>query len=374
MKDITLHTSSPATATSVSNAFIDNFMADANGEFVKIYLYLLRCMNSSESFSISKVADKFEHTEKDVARALKYWEKMHILKLEYDGNENLSGICLLDSDKNCVRSLDAAQTVSFGAKPSEPKLSVPEEVCDAPAPAPATPEPKARPEYTREELQSFQQNEDVQDLLFIAEKYLGRTLNPTDINAILYWHDTLCFSIELVEYLIEYCVDKGHRNVRYMDKVALAWADSKITTIEQAKKASGIHSQVYYGVMKSFGISGRNLVEFELDFIDKWTSTYGFSLDIIGEACKRTIQAIHQPSFEYADTILGNWNKNHVHHLEDIAVLDSAYQKTKTTNNTAARTATAPKGTAAKNRFTNYPQRSYDYTELEKQLLNSSMQ
>ena len=49
-------------------------MADADGEYVKIYLYLLRCMNTpEESFSISGMADKFEHTEKDIKRALAYW-------------------------------------------------------------------------------------------------------------------------------------------------------------------------------------------------------------------------------------------------------------------------------------------------------------
>lgn len=412
MKDITLHTDSNTTATCVPNAFIDNFMADANGEFVKIYLYLLRCMNSAETFSISQMADKFEHTEKDIARALKYWEKMHILKLEYDADNHLSGICLLGSNQNKSNAAkDNSRhtgTPSFADYSAE-KIPVTEtHVTEFPTnefpasdrsaqelpvteypvtefPAPEVPVENApdanssdaclRPEYSRDEIMNFQQDEEVQDLMFIAEKYLGRTLNPTDINAILYWHDTLRFSIDLIEYLIEYCVDKGHRNVRYMDKVAISWATSQITNVDQAKKAVGIHSQIYYGVMKAFGISGRNLIEFELNFIEKWTNTYGFSLDIIGEACKRTIQAIHQPSFEYADTILGNWNRNHVHHLEDIAVLDSAYQKTKATATASSTTkAAAPKSTATKNRFTNYPQRSYDYAELERQLLNNSMQ
>lgn len=395
MKDITLHTDSNTTATCVPNAFIDNFMADANGEFVKIYLYLLRCMNSAENFSISQMADKFEHTEKDIARALKYWEKMHILKLEYDADSHLSGICLLDSvqDKSDTDTDEVGLTGSSPEDFSRETLSITESqitefpVADSPVTAFSVPEvsteksvePEAadsniRPEYTRDEILNFQQDEEVQDLMFIAEKYLGRTLNPTDINAILYWHDTLKFSIDLIEYLIEYCVDKGHRNIRYMDKVAISWAGSQITTVEQAKKAVGIHSQMYYGVMKAFGISGRNLIEFELNFIEKWTNTYGFSLDIIGEACKRTIQAIHQPSFEYADTIMNNWNRNHVHHLEDIAVLDSAYQKTKATPGSSPAKAAAPKSTISKNRFTNYPQRSYDYAELEKQLLNNSMQ
>ena len=86
-------------------------MSDANGEFVKIYLYLLRLMNAPQaSFSISSIADKFEHTEKDVKRALAYWERMHLLQLEYDNDKNLTGIRMLDSS-----SRDAA--------PSDPGTS-----------------------------------------------------------------------------------------------------------------------------------------------------------------------------------------------------------------------------------------------------------
>lgn len=385
MKDIHLHTDSKSTATCVPNAFIDNYMADANGEFVKIYLYLLRCMSYGDDFSITGMADKFENTEKDIFRALKYWEKLRILRLEYDEDGELAGICLSDSaapdspapppDRSPMDSAkDFAVNAAAGGNEIDTVTSAAAPVHHTPANSASASEAK-RPEYTREQLDIFQDDEDVQNLMFIAEKYLGRTLNPTDINAILYWHDTLHFSIELIEYLIEYCVDKGHRTIRYMDKVALAWADSKFVTVEQAKKATRIHSQTSYAIMKAFGISGRNLVEFEMDFIEKWTNQYGFSLDIISEACKRTIQATHQPNFKYADEILNSWKKNNVHHLEDIAALDAAFQKTKSNaaKTSGARTVarTAPSN---KNRFTSYPQRSYDYNELEKQLLNRSMQ
>ena len=71
---ILLKRDSSMAATYVPNTFIDKYMTHADGEFVKIYLYLLRCMNSPDTpFSISGTADKFDHTEKDVRRALKYW-------------------------------------------------------------------------------------------------------------------------------------------------------------------------------------------------------------------------------------------------------------------------------------------------------------
>lgn len=42
------------------------------------------------------MADKFDHTEKDIKRALKYWEKKHLLQLEYNSGEQLTGICLCE--------------------------------------------------------------------------------------------------------------------------------------------------------------------------------------------------------------------------------------------------------------------------------------
>ena len=85
--------------TVVSNLFIDEYMKDANDAQLKIYLYLLRVMGAGHSTSVSDIADQFNHTEKDVVRALKYWEKNHLLTLEYDDTKNLSGIRLLDVSK-----------------------------------------------------------------------------------------------------------------------------------------------------------------------------------------------------------------------------------------------------------------------------------
>lgn len=118
MANIKLHSDSPVSATSVSNTFIDEYMSDANGEFVKIYLYLLRLMNAPQaSFSISSIADKFEHTEKDVKRALAYWERMHLLQLEYDNDKNLTGIRMLDSSSRDVAPSDPGTS---GHRPSHP--------------------------------------------------------------------------------------------------------------------------------------------------------------------------------------------------------------------------------------------------------------
>lgn len=349
MSKITLHTDSAITTTCVPNVFIDHYMTQASGEYVKIYLYLLRCISGNKSeLSISKMADKFEHTEKDIKRALKYWEKMNLLHLEYDKEGELSSINFLDSQV-------CEKTVCEASKPKTNRT--PANVSNPPA--------GERKEYSANEVDQFRSKEEVRTLLFVAEKYMCHPLTTTDVQTILYWYDTLGFSSELIEYLIEYCVEKGHSNTRYMDKVALSWADMNIKTAQQAKQVSSVHNQAYYAVIKSLGINNRSLVPYEMDFIEKWMKEYGFSLDIITEACKRTIQAIHQPSFEYTDTILHSWKDNKIHHLEDIAILDASYKNTK-------KHPATPKSTNSK--FNNFSQRNYNYDQLERQLLNRSIQ
>lgn len=361
MAKITLHSDRETTVTSVSNVFIDEYMSNANGEFVKIYLYLLRCMNSSDAtFSISAMADKFEHTEKDIKRALNYWERMHLLRLEYDSEKNLTGVCFVDSNESSESesmesssSVDMEEDAVLEKVPATPALSI-----------------SNRKQYSADEIMVFQKNDDVAELIFIMEKYLGRPLTSTDTNALLYWFDELGFSTDLIEYLVEYCVTKGHMSVRYMDKVALAWAESKVKTVEDAKKSTNLHSELYFAVLKAFGISGRNLVAAESGYIDKWKNTYGFSSELILEGCRRTMQAIHQPSFEYTDSILSSWRKNNISTLEDVQRSDEAFQKKKSAS--ATRQASTENG-ASKNKFNNFTQRSYNYDELEKMLLTTNV-
>lgn len=357
MADILLHNEKANSNTYVSNTFIDHYMTTANGEYVKIYLYLLRCLNTPGcSFSISKAADTFEHTEKDIQRALMYWEKMNLLRLEYNTEKALSGIYFTesqDSDKKTIPPPTAA--------PSDTGIQTNN--------IPATKEKPKRHTYTASELAAFQEKDNVKELLFVTEHYLKRPLTVTDIHTILYWYDELKHSVELIEYLIEYCLGKGHTSLRYMDKVAGNWMEEGIKTIEQAKQNNSSYSQNHFAIMKAFGIRGRNLTSSETDFINKWVKRYGFTQDIISEACRRTMASIHQPSFEYADGILERWHNSNIKHLSDIAQQDTTYQRSK--NKTTTEKSSRAKAPVSSNKFNNFPQRSYDYDKLEELLLNS---
>lgn len=350
MTKINLYSDKDTNTTSVSNIFIDEYMSAANGEFVKIYLYLLRQLNSSEAgFSLSEIADKFEHTEKDVRRALCYWERMQLLRLDYDANENLIGIRLMDAPSKTpvLKESVPADTTSVQTVPDIP----------------------VKKSYSADDIKKFTEQESVTELLFITEQYLGRTLTATDIQTIFYIYDELKLSVELIEYLIEYCVSNHHTSIRYIEKVAISWAENGFKNSEEAKQANAQYNQTYSGVMKSLGISGRSLVSLETAYIDKWKNEMHFSLELIQKACEKTIQAIHEPSFEYTDRILNNWKANNITTLEDVARADIDHHKRKKASGQMQ-----PQKPASKNKFNNFEQRSYDYDQLEKMLLTTSVQ
>lgn len=345
-------------ATLVSNRFLDIYMPEANGEFVKIYLYLLRAMGSSlASLSLAAIADIFNCTENDIDRALRYWAKKQVLELETDGHDSIVGITFLPLD--AVDKSEPGFSVSPD-KTADDSVKAEAAAADAPVPAQTVKRP---PALTAARVKELKKNEEIVQLLFIAEKYLGKTLSPSETSRLLYFYEELHFSADLIEYLIEYCVSKGSKSIRYIEKVALAWHESKITTVEMAKQESAAYSKNYFMVLKALGISSRNPVDSEIQLINRWINEYGFTIEIITEACGRTIAQTGKPSFPYADGILSSWHKKAVHSLSDIEKLDKQHRDEKDCSSAA------PKQRSS-NKFNNFPQREYDFSDLEKQLLS----
>lgn len=341
MSEIILENSSQEGITILSNIFIDQYMPRANGEFVKVYIYLLRLLRESRaSLDLAKMADTLLCTERDIARALKYWEKEKLMVFHYTPAGKLSGISL-----------------------TPPKAEQEENVQPS-----SSPSSRNSQRLTPDRVRELKQNEAIVQLLYIAEQYLGKTLSPSEMQKVLYFYDEMKMSPELIEYLIEYCVSRNHKSMRYIETVACAWTKEGITTVEMAKEASSRFRKEYYTILKAMGINNRNPVDTEISYMDTWMKDYGFDTDLILEACSRTVIQTGQPSFQYADKILEGWKSKNVHTLSDVRILDAEHKKRKLAKTAQKQQQTAQPKT--QNRFNNFHQRDYDFDEYEKRLLN----
>ncbi len=339
MQNIKL-TASGRGATPVPDFFIDKFMIQADGEYVKIYLFLLKSFYAGDTdITISGIADRLEETERDIIRALKYWEKNNVIKTEIDESGAIVSIDFSDGTGDASESTDALKCA-----------------------------PKAT-EASLKNTKSSADSDEFRELILSAEKYFGRTLRATDVDILLNMIDNIGISYELADYLLCYAVERDKKSMRYVEATGIAWKDEGITTVAQAKEHLQCNNDIISCVMKAFGLQKRNPGTSELDYIAKWRDNYSFDVDIILEACNRTMSAINQPSFHYADKILSNWHEKGIKSFSDIKKLDDEYNESlKKSTHSATKKSTAKHTT----RFHNFDQRDIDYDDLERRIAENN--
>lgn len=415
-------------STAVAHEFIDQYMAVANGEYVKVYLFVLR--HQGEDITIERIADALDHTESDVRRALAYWEKLGILAgTRKEAPASCAAMGRQDSGPAQPRDASA------GPQPARTQASRSLEVHEPPAhdqgfggygtngamsreihgqgagiqaayaqgpevrgthgqgtgiqdahaqgtvgqgrreQGQTSREDRDKPVYSAEQVNRLSQDEGFSQLLYIAQKYLNKVFTPRDCQVFAYLYEDLGLNEEVLEYLVEYCVQNGHTSMRYIEAVARSWHEKGIRTAQEAKDYSASYNRDSFAVMKAFGINSRKPAAPEQKLMDKWFKDYGFSRDVVLEACNRTITAIHNPSFQYADKILTDWKEAGVRGLGDIMELDARRMAAKedTARSRDKRlqtydTAVSGQGNrtrkGAPNQFHNFEQRDTDYDAL----------
>ena len=184
-----------------------------------------------------------------------------------------------------------------------------------------------KPNYSSKDVDRAMKDSDFEDIIYLIDTLFGKPVTPNQMSSILYIYDTLEFSAELFEYLVEYCVQRNKKNIRYLESVAIAWYKDGIKTKQQAKDQIYQTSSVARTVFKALGIpSDRAITQAEIEIINTWTNDYGFSEDIIRKACETaTLSKPTGATLNYVNGILEDWNKNNVKTLSDVEALKKAH-------------------------------------------------
>lgn len=373
MDSILLTSLSPADVTAVSNVFIDDYMPHAHGDYVKVYLYLLRCLGDVRlNISVSSMADRFENTEKDIFRAIQYWEQKELLKTERNKNGDITGIFLLrpaawqnGSESGKERNASLLKEPQDMRQPAS--SASPEEAASSPTLIP-------RPVYTAEQIACMKEDPQVTTLLSQIERALQRLLKPNDVQLILYLYESLNFSPELILYLYKYCISMNKTHLKYIERVAVNWNRDGIRTIEQAEMTTKQYKKEYYTIARALGFN-RSLADAECGYVEKWLHQWKFSLEVVLEACRRTVLQTQNPSFPYIDKILESWHKSGVHSTEDIKKADAAFNKSSAGKPASASGHAQTGYKQSRNRFTSFEQHHYSRDEMdimEKAMLHNS--
>lgn len=364
--------------TRISNKFIDNYMAEARGSDVKVYLYLLRCVQDPTlSVNISAMAEALDETEKDIRTALKYWDSRQIISVTCARNGRITNILVrdLDTDENDDSSEeDEDSAKDFMEITLEKKSSKSSAVRSASASGEATaarnnvaaPESAdtterkdiERPNYSTEMISGFRNDyPDFDGMLDYIEEALGKTLSQRDLQTPSFIFEALDFPVELIQFLYSYCVSLGKKTNSYIEKVAREWHRAGVRSIEDAKHQIEEFSNKYSAVKTAFGIK-RTFAEVELTFLRRWYDDYKMPEELIREACSRTMLSISKPSFEYADSILKKW-------------YEAGYKTRAEISNAASerKAASRKQSSGSQSQFSQRTYSQEDFDELERQKL-----
>jgi DnaD/phage-associated family protein len=275
--------------TPVNNVFIEKYMPQARGEFVKVYLLMLKYTISGElGVSSSILASSLNLLESDIMNAFNYWNDQGAIKLtqiDKMGNFNVEFVDLVEEPSKSTKQVDLLEALD---------------------------------------------STNTKDMLKDIETLLARPLSPNEMSLYLNWQKEFGFSSELILILMEYCISKGKSDSRYIEKVAIAWHDQKITTIEQAQNLIKKAEDKWINIRKILtylGINNTDIMKPQQDLIEKWLLIYKYSNEIIFKACDVCFERLNRADFKYIDGILSNWNKNNIRTLEDIALKDNKNSK-----------------------------------------------
>ncbi len=291
--------------TPINNAFIDEYLKDANGDFVKVYLLCMRLGCLRESSNIEKIASSLNLLQADVAKAFDYWVNLGLMRYAPDGFLELLPI-----------------------KEEKPEQK---EVCFDNA---------------------------IKEMFTDIEKLTGRPLSSKEFSVYMNMLEDFSFPPEVITLLVEYCSSKKKTDIRYIEKVALAWHDNSIKSTDDAQKYITKHEErwnSYRSILSFMGLKDSEISKPQEEFLDKWLFKFKLPIDVIQEAVRICTMIINESNFSYIDKILADWSKNGIKDIKDI-------------NKTSKKQRVSKK--AASNSFGNYSgQRQYDIEELRKQLL-----
>lgn len=305
--------------TSIPDVFFTEYLSQSNGDYLKVYMYLYFIAKYNSDLKINDLSKKLELPLKVIQDALKYWE----------------GIGLLIR-KNQGYILANIQEIEIN-KLYKPKVTL-----------------------SAEHIQEVSENKNrAKAIDTINNEFFQGVMAPSWYGDIDLWFKKYSFDEEVMIALFRYCFNKSALNKNYVAAVAEGWSKNNIKSFSELdlyfQKQEKINL-LSNSIKKKLRLS-RNLSVFEEAYVEKWNITYGYDMDIIDLALKKTTSK-YNPSFEYLDKLLSDWHERNLKNPEQITkFIENQKNITKQTQVQAKET-----------KKSNFSQR--DYTDLNEFYIN----
>lgn len=265
--------------TNIPDVFFTEYLSQASGDFVKVYLYIFFLSKYNKDIKINDLSKKLELPLKTIQDAIKYWEDNGLLIRK---NQGFIVVNLQELELNKVY---------------KPKISM-----------------------SADDIKKISESKSRATAIdTINNEFFQGVMSPSWYSDIDLWFKKYGFEEEVMIALFRYCFNKSALHRSYISTVAESWYKNKIKTFsdldayyEKQEKVKTISN----AIRKKLRLS-RNLSEYEEAYVFKWHITYGYDMDIIEIALKKTTSKFN-PSFEYIDKILSDWHEKGLKSVDKI--------------------------------------------------------
>ena len=265
--------------TKLPDVFFTEYMSQASGDYIKVYLYITFLSKYNKEVKINDLSKSLNIPFKTIQEALAYWEEQEVLI------KKNNGYIVVDLQEKELNKLYT------------PRLtSTPEEALS-----------NSKNQYRAKAI------EDINNTCFQG------MMSPSWYNDIDLWFNKYGFDEPVMIALFRYCLERSALHRNYIQAVAEGWHKNNIKTYtdlenyySKQEKLSLIKKQI----SKKLGFS-RPLTQYESAYIEKWVVDFGYNMDIIEIALKKTTSKAN-PNFNYLDKMISNWHERNLHTASEI--------------------------------------------------------
>ncbi len=318
-------------------SFVEKWGRIARAEYLQIYIYALSCFKKNgRVLSIDEISKKLHINRETVFDAIDFWVTAEVL----DG--------------------DGEDYTFPGEKKIAEKKSKPS----------AAEKLRTRPSYTAAEIDATASvNESVDYLFKQAEAILGKLLSPSDFELIYSFVDWLGLPVEVVTMLLQFAASQGKTGKRYLETVAIDWADKGIDTYESAEeyiREIELKMSNEGKVRGILGIYDRALTQTEKKYIGSWVGEKNIPTELIAEAYDRTVSATGKLSWAYMNKILLSWQEQGLENIDKVKASEEMFK----IKNSPVKAKTGGK----KSKFNNYEDTNKpDYSNFAEEILKDML-
>lgn len=297
--------------TQIPDLFFTEYMSNANGDYIKVYLCLSFLTKYDKDIKLNDLSKKLNIPLQTIQAALSYWQEEGVL------TKTVNGYILNDLQEIELNKL-------------------------------YTPNLTLSPEKVKEnESNQFR----AKAIECINNMYFQGIMSPAWYSDIDLWFKKYNFDEQVMIQLFDYCFNKSALHKNYVQAVADNWHKSNVHTYDELE----VYFQKYEKLNKvkkeiSKKLGRFNpLTQFEEAFVEKWSVDYGYDMNIINIALKKTTSKAN-PTFEYFDKLITDW---HDHNFKTELEVNNYLAESKTKQKNI-------KQLQKQTNYNNYEQRNYD--------------